>query len=207
MRHRGVPTGAERRTGEHALGLLTNKSGPGSVFAAATEDLATMAVDEVNADGGIRGHPLRLVVGDGTTDPAVGAAEAWWLVRAAVGPMMRAAGGHRWYLAGMWGVAGYFEQLPGEANTSFLHRYRTAFGRFAPPVSSISESAYEAVYLYASAARRAGGDEPRAVARELRSSRSEFPRGPVTITGPETVRQDLFLAEATAGGFTVSPSG
>lgn len=97
--------------------------------------------------------------------------------------------------------------FPGEVDRRFLQRYRAAFGRFAPPVSSISRSAYEAVRRYASAARRAGGSEPRAVTRELRSSRSEFPRGPVTVTGPETVRQDLFLAEASPGGFVVNPSG
>lgn len=362
MRRRGVRTGVEHRTGEHPLGLLTSKSGPGSVFASATENLAAMAVDEVNADGGIRGRPLRLVVGDDATDPAVGAAEAWRLVhagcrtilatttsatfaraaaelhgagvllvqplmnegglggelrvqlgerpeeqlRAAVGPMMRAAGGRRWFLAGndyvwpqvvhtaarrvlaergasvvgegfaalgtrdftplverivasgadvvlssfvgadlvaferqchamgvrercrslalaldeptrerigdtaaagMRGVAGYFEQLPGEANRSFLRRYRAAHGRFAPPVSSISEAAYESVHLYAGAARRAGENEPRTIARELRTSHSDFPRGTVTVAGPETVWQELFVAEAVPGGFAVGPSG
>jgi branched-chain amino acid transport system substrate-binding protein len=106
----------------------------------------------------------------------------------------------------MWGVAGYFEQLPDRANAEFLRRYRRAFGAFAPPVSSISESTYEALHLYAAAARRAGEDEPRTVARELRRSRSDFPRGTVTVEGPETVSQQLFLAEATPGGFAVSPT-
>ena len=104
----------------------------------------------------------------------------------------------------MRGVSGYFEQLPDEANAAFLGRYRRAFGPLAPPVSSISESAYEAVHLYAAAARKAGEDEPRTVARELRRSRSDFPRGRVTVTGPETVDQRLFLAEATSGGFALS---
>jgi urea transport system substrate-binding protein len=106
--------------------------------------------------------------------------------------------------AGMWGVSGYFEQLPDAANTAFVRRYRAAFGSFAPPVSSISESAYEAMHLYAAAARRAGEDEPRMVARELRASRRDFPRGTVTVLGPETVSQQLYLAEATSGGFAIS---
>lgn len=362
LRRRGFPVADEPGGGDHRVGLLTSKSGPGSVFAAPTENLATMAVAEVNTDGGIRGRPLRLVVGDDGTGAATGVAEAWRLVRsgcrtilaattsatfarvsrelhpagvllvhvvmneggrggdlrvqlgerpagqlrAAVGPMMRTTGGRCWFLAGndyVWpravhvaarqvlagegatvvgeafaplgtrdfapliervvasgadlvlstfvgadlvaferqchamgvrdrcrslapaldeptrerigdlaatgtfGVAGYFAQLTGEANTSFLRRYRAAYGRFAPPVSSISESAYEAVHLYAAAARRAGEDEPRTIARELRTSRSEFPRGAVTVDGPETVRQGLFVAEAVPGGFSVSPSG
>jgi len=106
----------------------------------------------------------------------------------------------------MRGIAGYFEQLPDTANAEFLSRYRRAFGAFAPPVGSISEAVYEAVHLYATAARRAGEDEPRTVARELRRSRAEFPRGTVTVSGPETVTQQLYLAEATAGGFAVTPS-
>jgi urea transport system substrate-binding protein len=108
---------------------------------------------------------------------------------------------------GMWGVSGYFEQLPGELNAAFLARYRRAYGRFAPPVSSIAESTYEALHLYAAAARRAGQDEPGVVARELRRSRSDFPRGAVTVAGPETVHQRLFLAEAVPGGFAVRRGG
>lgn len=30
---------------------------------------------------------------------------------------------------------------------------------------------------------------------------------PATVTGPETVCQELFLADATPGGFVLSPSG
>lgn len=361
MRRRGHDVQESSPGGDHPVGLLTSKSGPGSVFAAATGILATMAVDEINAEGGIRGRPLRLVVGDDGTDPDLGAVEARRLVRsgcrvimatttsatfarvaaelrrsgvllvhtlmnegglggdlrvqlgerpyeqlrAAVAPMMREAGGRRWFLAGndyvwphavhaaarevvagqrgrvvgeafaglgtrdftpvveavlasgadlvlssfvgadlvaferqchamgvrdrarslalaldeptrerigdaagagMWGVSGYFEQLPDAANADFLRRYRRAFGAFAPPVSSISESAYEALHLYAAAARRAGEDEPRTVARELRASRAEFPRGTVTVSGPETVGQQMFLAQAHAGGFAVSPT-
>ncbi|MCW2720161.1 substrate-binding protein [Pseudonocardia sp.] len=361
MRRRGYPVRDDAPDSNHLVGLLTSKSGPGSVFAAATGNLAAMAVEEINSDGGIRGRPVRLMVGDDATDPVMGTVEARRLVhngcrvimvsttsatfahvadelrpdevllvhtvmnegglggdllvqlgerpyqqlRAAADPMMTLAGGRRWFLAGndyvwpqcvhaaarrvvaeehgqvvgeafaplgtrdftpvieavltsgadvvlssfvgadlvaferqchamgvrerarslalaldeptrerigdaagdgMWGVSGYFEQLPDEANKEFLHRYRQAFGAFAPPVSSISESVYESVHLYAAAARRAGEDEPRTVARELRRSRSDFPRGTVTVAGPETVRQQLFLAEATPGGFAVSPS-
>lgn len=362
MRRRGHHVQDQPAGGDQLVGLLTSKSGPGSVFATATENLATMAVDEINADGGVRGRPLRLMVGDDGTDPVLGALEARRLVRsgcrvimatttsatfarvsdalradgvllvhalmnegglggdlrvqlgerpyqqlcAAAGPMMRLASGRRWFLAGndyiwpravhtaarrvvaerngevvgeafarlgtrdftsvieavlasgadlvlssfvgadlaaferqchamgvrnrartlalaldeptrerigdaagagMWGVSGYFEQLPDAANAEFLRRYRRAFGAFAPPVSSISESAYEALHLFAAAARRAGEDEPRTVARELRNSRAHFPRGTVTVEGPETVSQQLFLAEARNGGFAVIPTG
>jgi urea transport system substrate-binding protein len=356
MRRRGftVPDGAV--AGTHPVGLLTSKSGSASVFASATENLAAMAVEEINAEGGIDGRPLRLLVGDDATDPRLGTIEAWRLVhagcrvimasttsatfsrashelrnsgvlmvqpvmneggiggglrvqlgerpehqlRAAAGPMMHVAAGRRWFLAGndyvwphvvhetarrvladdggtvvgesfaplgtrdfaplienvlrsgadvvlssfvgadlvhferqchamgvrdqcrslalaldeptrerigddaaagMWGVSGYFEQLPGGVNEAFLQRYRTTYGQFAPPVSSISESVYEAMHRYAAAVRRSGADDRGATARELRNSREDFPRGEVSAAGPETQR--MFLAEATHGGFLV----
>ncbi|HEY4417886.1 MAG TPA: ABC transporter substrate-binding protein, partial [Pseudonocardia sp.] len=86
-------------------------------------------------------------------------------------------------------------------------RYRSAYGPFAPPVSSITESVYESIHLYAKAVRRAGVDDLEATARELRGSRDDFPRGEVAVVGPETVRQRMFLAEATRGGFLVGLQG
>jgi urea transport system substrate-binding protein len=109
--------------------------------------------------------------------------------------------------SGLWGVSGYFEQLPDEINQAFVRRYRRTYGAFAPPVSSISESIYEALLLYTAAARRAGEDDPSSVARELFRSHATFPRGAVDVVGPETVRQGLYLAEATPGGFTLSRPG
>ncbi|MGD9527894.1 MAG: ABC transporter substrate-binding protein [Pseudonocardia sp.] len=362
MRRHGHPVEDPGPSGAHVLGLLTSKSGSGSVFAAATEYAATLAVEEVNADGGVHGRPLRLVVGDDATQPWIGAAEARRLVRAgaravlvtttsatfartaavlrhsgvllvqtlmnegglgdelrfqlgerplaqlraACGPVMRSAAGRRWFLAGnayvwprmvhgearrvlgeqaativgerfaplgtgefgplieriersgadvvlssfvgadlvaferqchamglrrkvrtlaltldeptrerigdaaaegMWGVSGYFTDLPGARNQAFLRRYRARYGRFAPPLSSIGESAYEGVHLYVAAARRASSTDPAEVARELLSARVPLPRGVVALDGPEGAPQQLHLAEARPGGFALYPTG
>ncbi len=67
---------------EHRIGVMTSKSGPGSVFSAATSYLAAMAVDEINADGGIAGQTARLLVGDDGTDPGKAVVEARRLVQA-----------------------------------------------------------------------------------------------------------------------------
>jgi branched-chain amino acid transport system substrate-binding protein len=107
---------------------------------------------------------------------------------------------------GMWGVSGYFEQLDVEENRDFLRRYRRAYGPFATPVSSISESAYEAVHLYAGAARRVDPDDSAQVARELRRGSFAFPRGTVSMTAGGDTGQQLYLAEAVAGGFSVLPA-
>lgn len=82
LRRRGWPARQPADDGEYRIGLLTSKSGPGAVFAVACENLAVMAVDELNADGGLCGRRVRLLVADDATDPATGASEARWLIRA-----------------------------------------------------------------------------------------------------------------------------
>ena len=80
MRRRGWPAAADRNDRVHRIGLLTSKSGPGAVFAVACENLARMAVEELNADGGLRGRPVELLVGDDATEPELGAAETRRLI-------------------------------------------------------------------------------------------------------------------------------
>jgi urea transport system substrate-binding protein len=104
---------------------------------------------------------------------------------------------------GIWSVFGYFEQLPTAENRAFLRRYRKRFGPFAPPPSSHSESVYETVHLLAAAARRARSWHPTDVGRATAASRYHGPRGPVALAGPDGLRQELFLAEATDGTYSV----
>ena len=360
LRARGVPVGDEPSDpGTTPVGLLVSRTGPASVYAAATENLARLAIEEVNADGGVHGLKLRLVVADDGTDAEKGALAARRLVESAgcravitnvvsatfraVEPVVAAAGGlllytpvneggrfgrrlfrfgerpagqlrgsipdlmrlteaQRWFLAGndycwpretnrcaeriiersggtvvgahyaplgtrdfaavldaiatssaelvvstfvgadeaaferqfydsglrgrcrtiaaaldeatrehvgdeaangIWSVFGYFQQLRTSANASFLARYRKRFGPWAPPVSSLSESVYEAVYLAAEAARRARSWEPDDVATALLHGRYDGPRGPVAVGGPCELRQEMYVAEAVPGGFAV----
>lgn len=69
------------RSDRHRIGLLVSKSGPAAVFAQATEALAVLAVDEVNAYGGVGGVEVQLLIGDDASDSAAGAAAARRLVR------------------------------------------------------------------------------------------------------------------------------
>ncbi|MFD4254298.1 substrate-binding protein [Amycolatopsis thermoflava] len=355
MRRNGLPTG-HGVSGNPRLGLLTTKSGPGSLFAAATDNLATLAIDEINAEGGVGGRPVELLVGDDATDPAVGVAEARRLVRAgcrtilvatisatfvavsralaseevllvqtlmneggesgalrlqygerpgaqlvaSAATLMRAAGGRRWFLAGndycwprsthaaarrilprlgaelvgerfaalgtrdfspvieaiqaspadivlstfvgadaaaferqahemglrdrcltlapamdestlrrvgptasagLYAVSGYFEQLPTAGNEELVERYRAAYGRWAPPLSTLSESVFEAVRMWWLVASRVGAAEPRRIAEEIRRTRFELPRGVVTLDGGEHAAQRLHLVEAHETGF------
>ena len=359
MRRRGH---AVRLTGSAnpRLGLLTSKSGPGNLFAAASDNMAELALEEINASGGVQGRPVELLVGDDRTDPAVGAAEARRLaaagcrtilvattsatffevsrqladaqvllvqtlmneggvagrlriqlgernadqIRSAAVPMMRAAGGRRWFLAGndycwprsthsaareivprlggrvvgerfaplgtvdfaavveaiersgadialstfvgadaaafqrqahdsglhercltlapamdestvarigpdatagLYAVSGYVESLESEGNAGLVARYRSRFGRWAPPLSTLSESVYEAVHIWWAAARSAGTVDPAVVAEGMHSSRFELPRGTVTVDEDGRVGQRLYLAEAVGTDLRVTP--
>jgi urea transport system substrate-binding protein len=103
--------------------------------------------------------------------------------------------------AGLWTAFGYFQQLPTAENKAFLARYRDTFGPWAPPVSTLSESTYSAVHLYGAAARQACQDDPGHLVAELHRLRAILPRGSVELAGPHNIRQQLHLAEASAGGF------
>lgn len=104
---------------------------------------------------------------------------------------------------GIWTVFGYFAELPGEANKGFLRRYRDRFGDAAPPVSSFSESVYEAVHLVAAAAHRAHSWDPAEVGIELRRASFDGARGLVTVRRPDHLEQALYLAQAVEDGFAV----
>ncbi|MEU3471574.1 nitrile hydratase [Rhodococcus sp. 05-340-1] len=69
------------RPDRHRIGLLVSKSGSAAVFAQATETLARLAVDEINADGGIRGLPVELLIGDDASDSRAGATATRRLLR------------------------------------------------------------------------------------------------------------------------------
>jgi len=359
MRRRGVELPGSDDTFSYPIGLLTSQSGPASVYAAATEELARMAVDELNADGGVRGRSVRLAVADDATTPAVGAVELRQLVEAegcrvvvtnvtsatfralepvaarsgvllihsplneggttgellfrlgerprgqvreAIPRLMAESGCRRWYLAGsdycwpratnrwvtrtiertggmvageryeavgtrnfaplldaiaasgadlvastfvggdevaferqffdaglrdrcrtvafcldeatrehigdraaagLWTVWGYLQQLDTPGNAAFLRRYRARTGECSPPVSSLSESVYEAVHLVGAAARRARTFEPAEVGRQLATATFDGPRGRVTVAGPSHQDQALYLAESVPGGFLI----
>jgi branched-chain amino acid transport system substrate-binding protein len=341
------------------IGLLTSYSGSAGVFGPAVENCARLAVNEINAENGVNGLPLRLIVADDATSPTTGLRELkrlhlrhhvdmviavhtsatldavrpyarrvdlpyfytpvneggkpsgrlfrWGEVpddqlRQAVPAMMREHGGKGWYVVGndyvwpravgacargtveaeggrmlgeryvplsttdfdevlesieetgaelvvnslvggdaaaferqlhaaglrrqvrsfgalldeatrdhigdeaaegMWSVLGYFMDLPTPENQEFLRRYRAAFGPAAPPVSSVTESVYEGIHLYARAAKAAGAIEPASLVGALPGVGFTGPRGEVTVTPSGRLRQPLYLAEAVAGGFRI----
>ncbi|MGA9870652.1 MAG: substrate-binding protein [Rhodococcus sp. (in: high G+C Gram-positive bacteria)] len=57
------------------VGLLSSGTGPASVYSVATKNMALLAVEEINRDGGVLGRRIELVHGDDGTHPGLGAAE------------------------------------------------------------------------------------------------------------------------------------
>ncbi len=104
---------------------------------------------------------------------------------------------------GLWTVFGYFQQLASTDNKAFLGRYRDFAGSYLQPVSSISESMYEALHLYAQAVRSVRTTDPTSVGRALATARFDGPRGPVRMNGPARFEQPLYLAESVPGGFAI----
>lgn len=68
----GSEAGGDSASGEAIkIGLLQPLTGPVSAAGIAVRDGAQIALDEINADGGINGRPLELVIEDDENDPAV----------------------------------------------------------------------------------------------------------------------------------------
>lgn len=99
--------------------------------------------------------------------------------------------------SGLYSVSGYIEGLPTEANSRLLTRYRSTFGRWAPPMSSLSESVFEALKIWWFAARRVGANDPKRIAEAMHPGVFELPRGTVTLDASGRVGQQIYVAKAT----------
>jgi urea transport system substrate-binding protein len=108
---------------------------------------------------------------------------------------------------GLHTVSGYVESMENETNAELILRYRSRFGRWAPPLSTLSESVFEAVQIWWAAALRARTDEPRAVADAMHDARFELPRGVVTLDGNGVVGQRVFVSEAAGTGLRAASPG
>jgi branched-chain amino acid transport system substrate-binding protein len=104
---------------------------------------------------------------------------------------------------GIWSVFGYFKDLSTPENKRFVDAYRREYGPWAPPPSTISECAYEAIQLYASAVIRARSIESADVVRELPAASVRGPRGHLGLNTQRRLHQVMYLAEAVPGGFQV----
>ncbi|WP_328303734.1 ABC transporter substrate-binding protein [Actinomycetospora sp. NBC_00405] len=356
LHRRGLPLPEPADDGAVRLGVITSASGTGAVYSMSAELMAELAVDEINADGGIAGRRARLVIADDATDADQAADEARRMVRlgcrvvfvnstsasfdavrravrgrkvlvvhtvvnegggvsptvvrlgerpqaqldALAGPVMRRADARRWFFVGqtyVWShgahaaarravsraggqVAGedlaplgttdfsdtldriqlsgadlvlstlvgadevaferqseaaglrgstrtvslvleestlahigprasaglqtalsYFQDNPLPGNADLLARYRAAYGPWAPPVTSLSETVYEAIHQYARILHvdpeGDAADHGRALSRRRRGSQGD------AIGSRDLVAPALYVAEAGPSGLEI----
>jgi urea transport system substrate-binding protein len=76
--------GASSTQGEVKIGLITSVSGPASVYYPSIKQVTQMAVDEINASGGVLGDKVKLITADTKTTPAVAASQSRRLVQEGV---------------------------------------------------------------------------------------------------------------------------
>ena len=62
------------------VGIITDQTGPLSFMGIANTNVAKMVVDDINADGGLLGHPIELFIEDSATEDRVAEAAASKLV-------------------------------------------------------------------------------------------------------------------------------
>ena len=77
----GLLDGYETGRRDVPLGLLISLSGSAGILGRSTANCAQLAVEEINADGGLLGRTVTLVVADDSTDPGTGAIAMRRLVR------------------------------------------------------------------------------------------------------------------------------
>ncbi|MEJ2865540.1 ABC transporter substrate-binding protein [Actinomycetospora flava] len=81
LHRRGVPLPEPPDDGAVRLGAITTASGPGAVYSMSAELMARLAVDEINADGGVAGHRVQLLTADDATDAEQAGVEAERMAR------------------------------------------------------------------------------------------------------------------------------
>lgn len=77
----GTATSAVANKEPYKLGLICDLTGPISAIGIDVRDGTQLEVDQINAAGGVDGHPIELVVADSGTDPAKGNAAITKLIQ------------------------------------------------------------------------------------------------------------------------------
>ena len=95
---------------------------------------------------------------------------------------------------------GYFQSLNIPGNVKYLAAYHAMFGQKAPIQNSLSESVYEAINLWAMAAKKAGSISESKVEAAMTGLTFNGPRGPVTVEPSHHVRMRMYLAAAQPDG-------
>jgi urea transport system substrate-binding protein len=100
----------------------------------------------------------------------------------------------------IWTALGYFEATTESGNTALVGRYRDKYGRWAPPITALSETVYEAVLHYARVLAIAPETGAREHARALRARRGGRHD---TVGARDLTSQRLYLARSEVGALHI----
>lgn len=104
---------------------------------------------------------------------------------------------------GIWSSLSYFSNLGSPENLRFLQRYNDAYGEWSPPPSVLSAPVYEAVHLFAQAARRAPTLSADDLANAIPGLLLGGPRGAIRVSSEGAVHPPMFMARALGGKLIV----
>lgn len=102
---------------------------------------------------------------------------------------------------GLRTALGYFQDAPVDGNAALLVRYREARGAWAPPITALSETVYEAIHQYARVVHRDPDGSAAAHARQWRSLRRS--RRADTVGARDLLVPQLYTAEASRSSLVI----
>lgn len=102
---------------------------------------------------------------------------------------------------GLFAAYGYFDALSTPGNKKFLASLKAKYGKKAALQTTLSESTYEGVHLWAQAVDKAGSTDPDKVIAAMGGQTFDGPRGKITVDGSNRhVAQHVYLGEAQPDG-------
>jgi ABC-type branched-subunit amino acid transport system substrate-binding protein len=102
----------------------------------------------------------------------------------------------------LFSSAGYFSSIDSETAKAFTDRVKSTFGADAQVMSTLGESTYEGLLLFAAIANKAGSTDADEMAKVADGTTIHSPWGEVTLDGNH-VSQTIYLADGTGGAFNV----
>ena len=102
---------------------------------------------------------------------------------------------------GLRTALGYFQDNPVAGNADLLRRYRAAFGQWAPAITALSETVYEALHQYARVDHGDPEGDAAAHGRALMHRRAHTRRD--VVGARDLVSPRVYVAEAGPAGLRV----
>ncbi|MGI8827663.1 MAG: transporter substrate-binding protein [Chloroflexota bacterium] len=103
--------------------------------------------------------------------------------------------------SGTFAAFGYFSTLRTSTNRRYIRELHAMFGTQAPQQTTLSESDYDSIHLWAKAVQKARTASTNAVVKAMAGQTFYAPRGRMTVNGrTRHVAQHIYLGQAQPNG-------